>query len=39
VKPHDFREFSDDLIDGFVDRARRIPDPQTEIACAQRGGP
>jgi len=37
-KSHDFRELSDGLIDVFVDHARRIPDPQTEIAFAQLGG-
>lgn len=37
-KSHDFRELSDGLIDVLVDFARRLPDPQTEIACAQLGG-
>jgi FAD/FMN-containing dehydrogenase len=37
-KTHDFREVSDGLIDVLVDHAGRIPDPQTEIACAQLGG-
>ena len=37
-KSHDFRELSDGLIDVIVDAARRIPDPQTEIAFAQLGG-
>src|SRR5919197_137821 len=37
-KSHDFREISDGLIDVFVEHARRIPDPQTEIAFAQLGG-
>jgi FAD/FMN-containing dehydrogenase len=37
-KSHDFREISDGLIEVLVDHARRIPDPQTEIACAQLGG-
>jgi FAD/FMN-containing dehydrogenase len=37
-KSHDFRELSDGLIDVFIDAARTIPDPQTEIAFAQLGG-
>jgi FAD/FMN-containing dehydrogenase len=37
-KSHDFTELSDGLIDVFVDAARRIPDPQTEIAFVQLGG-
>jgi FAD/FMN-containing dehydrogenase len=37
-KSHDFRELSDGLIDVFVDAARKIPDPQSEIAFAQLGG-
>lgn len=37
-KSHNFRELSDGLIDVFIDHARRIPDPQTEIAFAQLGG-
>jgi FAD/FMN-containing dehydrogenase len=37
-KTHDFREVSDGLIDVLVQHARRIPDPQTEIAFAQLGG-
>lgn len=37
-KSHDFRELSDGLIDVLVEHARRIPDPQTEIAFAQLGG-
>jgi FAD/FMN-containing dehydrogenase len=37
-KSHDFRELSDGLIDVLVEHARRIPDPQTEIAFAQVGG-
>ncbi len=37
-KSHDFRELSDGLIDVLVAHARRIPDPQTEIAFAQLGG-
>jgi FAD/FMN-containing dehydrogenase len=37
-KSHDFHEISDGLIDVVVDHARRIPDPQTEIALAQLGG-
>ena len=37
-KTHDFLEVSDGLIDVLIDHARRIPDPQTEIACAQLGG-
>jgi FAD/FMN-containing dehydrogenase len=37
-KSHDFLELSDGLIDVLVAHARRIPDPQTEIAFAQLGG-
>lgn len=36
-KTHDFREVSDGLIDTLITFARRIPDPQTEIAFAQLG--
>ncbi len=37
-KSHDFLELSDGLIDVLIEHARRIPDPQTEIAFAQLGG-
>jgi len=37
-KSHDFLEVSDGLIDLLVEHARRLPDPQTEIAIAQLGG-
>lgn len=37
-KSHDFRELSDGLIDVLIDAARRLPDPQTEVAFAQLGG-
>jgi FAD/FMN-containing dehydrogenase len=37
-KSHDFLEVSDGLIDVLIEHARRIPDPQTEIAFAQLGG-
>jgi FAD/FMN-containing dehydrogenase len=37
-KSHDFLDLSDGLIDVLTDHARRIPDPQTEIAFAQLGG-
>jgi FAD/FMN-containing dehydrogenase len=37
-KSHDFAALSDGLSDVLIDYARRIPDPQTEIACAQLGG-
>jgi FAD/FMN-containing dehydrogenase len=37
-KSHDFAGLSDGLIEVMMDHARRIPDPQTEIACAQLGG-
>jgi FAD/FMN-containing dehydrogenase len=37
-KSHDFLELKDGLIDVLVAHARRIPDPQTEIAFAQLGG-
>ena len=36
-KSHDFLELSDGLIDTLISHARRIPDPQTEIAFAQLG--
>jgi FAD/FMN-containing dehydrogenase len=36
-KSHDFREASDGLIDTLITHARRIPDPQTEIAFALLG--
>ena len=36
-KSHDFREVSDGLIDALVAAARRIPDPQSEIAFVQLG--
>lgn len=37
-KSHDFAALSDGLIEVMAEHARRIPDPQTEIACAQLGG-
>jgi FAD/FMN-containing dehydrogenase len=37
-KSHDFAELSDGLIDVLVGHARKIPDPNTEIAFAQLGG-
>ncbi len=37
-KSHDFLELNDGLIDVLVGHARRLPDPQTEIAFAQLGG-
>jgi FAD/FMN-containing dehydrogenase len=36
-KTHDFREVSDGLIATLIDHARRIPDPQCEIAFALLG--
>ena len=36
-KSHDFREASDGLIDVLIAHARKIPDPQSEIAFAQLG--
>jgi len=36
-KSHDFKEVSDGLIDTLISFARKIPDPQTEIAFAQLG--
>jgi FAD/FMN-containing dehydrogenase len=36
-KSHDFRGVSDGLIDTLIAHARRIPDPQTEIAFAHLG--
>jgi FAD/FMN-containing dehydrogenase len=36
-KSHDLREVSDGLIDTLIAHARKIPDPQTEIAFAQLG--
>jgi FAD/FMN-containing dehydrogenase len=37
-KSHDFAGLSDGFIDALIEYARRIPDPMTEIACAQLGG-
>ena len=37
-KSHDFLDIDDGLIDVLVDFARRLPDPNTEIAFAQLGG-
>lgn len=37
-KSHDFAGLQDGLLDVLVDYAGRIPDPQSEIACAQLGG-
>ena len=37
-KSHDFVSLSDGLIDVLLDAARRLPDPNTEIAFAQVGG-
>jgi FAD/FMN-containing dehydrogenase len=37
-KSHYFKEVSDGLIDVLVEYARKIPDPNTEIAFAQLGG-
>lgn len=37
-KSHDFAGLQDGLVDVLVDYAGRIPDPQSEIACAQLGG-
>jgi FAD/FMN-containing dehydrogenase len=37
-KSHDFAGLSDELVEVMMDHAMRIPDPQTEIACAQLGG-
>jgi FAD/FMN-containing dehydrogenase len=37
-KSHDFREVSDGLVDALIDHARKLPDPNTEIAFAQLGG-
>ena len=37
-KSHDFSEVSDGLIDTLIAHARKIPDPNTEIAFAQLGG-
>jgi FAD/FMN-containing dehydrogenase len=36
-KTHDFREVSDGLIDTLIAHARKLPDPQTEIAFAHLG--
>ena len=36
-KSHNFKSVSDGLIDTLIAHARRIPDPQTEIAFAQLG--
>ena len=37
-KSHDFKEVSDGLIDTLIAHARKLPDPNTEIALAQLGG-
>jgi FAD/FMN-containing dehydrogenase len=37
-KSHDFAGLSDGLVEVMMEHARRIPDPQTEIACAHLGG-
>jgi FAD/FMN-containing dehydrogenase len=37
-KTNNFRQVSDGLIDRLVAYARRLPDPQSEIICAQLGG-
>jgi FAD/FMN-containing dehydrogenase len=37
-KSHDFAELSDGLLDTLIDFAKRLPDPQTDIALAQLGG-
>jgi FAD/FMN-containing dehydrogenase len=37
-KSHDFLELTDGLIDVLIQYARRIPDPQCEIAFVQLGG-
>jgi FAD/FMN-containing dehydrogenase len=37
-KTHNFKEVSDGLIDTLAEQARRLPDPQTEIAVAHLGG-
>jgi len=37
-KSHDFAGLSDGLIQVMMEHTRTIPDPQTEIACAQLGG-
>src|SRR5205085_3038862 len=37
-KSHDFLDIDDGLIDVLVDFARRLPDPNSEIAFAQLGG-
>jgi FAD/FMN-containing dehydrogenase len=36
-KSHNFRDVSDGLIDMLISHARKIPDPQTEIAFAHLG--
>jgi FAD/FMN-containing dehydrogenase len=37
-KSHDFAEVSEGLIDVLIAHARKLPDPNTEIAFAQLGG-
>lgn len=37
-KSHDFLDLSDGLIEVLMEHARKLPDPQTEIAFAQLGG-
>ena len=37
-KSHNFAALSDEVLDGLVEGARRIPDPQCEVFLAQMGG-
>lgn len=37
-KSHNFAEFTDGMIETFVEYGKRIPSEATEIACAQLGG-
>lgn len=37
-KSHNFIEITDPLIDKFLEYAKKLPSPQTEIFCAQVGG-
>jgi FAD/FMN-containing dehydrogenase len=36
-KTNEFVEVTDELVEVLMDRTMRLPDPQTEIACAQLG--
>lgn len=37
-KTHNFAALTDEVLDGLIERAHRIPDPQCEVFLAQLGG-